>query len=216
MSYLIAPSILAADPARLGDEIRAVEAAGADWLHLDVMDGHFVPNLSFGPPVIRGLRKVSRLPFDVHLMVESPERALADYVDAGANILTVHVEACRHLYRTLMHIRGLGARVGVSINPATPLTQLTHVLHLVDVVLVMTVNPGFGGQSFLPEMRAKVADLQAIKRAHGYTFTLEVDGGITAENIASVVQAGGECFVAGSAIFRSADYAHAIAMLRGH
>lgn len=214
MSLLIAPSILSADHARLGEEIHAVEAAGADWLHIDVMDGHFVPNLTFGPPVIRSLRKVSRLPFDVHLMIEHADRVLSDYVDAGANTLTVHAEACAHLHRTLTQIRTLGARVGVSLNPATPVSALSHVLGMVDVVLVMSVNPGFAGQAFVPEMLLKVSELAALKQAHGHAFTIEVDGGVTPDTIAAIVRSGAECVVAGSAIFNTPDYKHAIERLR--
>lgn len=216
MSLLIAPSILSADHARLGEEIRAVEDAGADWLHIDVMDGHFVPNLTFGPPVIRALRKVSHLPFDVHLMIDNADRVIAEYIDAGANTLTVHAEACVHLHRSLAQIRAAGARAGVSVNPATPLTALTHVLHMVDVVLVMTVNPGFSGQTFLPEMLDKISDLAALKRAHGHDFIIEVDGGVTTDCIAQLARSGAQCAVAGSAIFGAVDYAHAIEQLRTH
>lgn len=214
MSLLIAPSILSADHTRLGEEIHAVEAAGADTLHIDVMDGHFVPNLTFGPPVIRSLRKVSRLPFDVHLMISNADMVLADYIDAGANTLTVHAEACVHLHRTLAQIKTLGARCGVSINPATPLAALTHVLHLVDVVLLMTVNPGFSGQSFLPEMMSKLDALTALKRTQGYRFIIQVDGGITPDNVAQVVRAGADSIVAGAAIFQTPDYKHAIERLQ--
>lgn len=214
MSILIAPSILAADHARLAEEIHAVEQAGADLLHIDVMDGRFVPNLTLGPPIIRSMRRVSKLPFDVHLMIEAPENSCADYVAAGANTLTIHAEACVHLYRTLTHIRSLGCRVGVSLNPATPLQMLTHVLPLVDVVLVMTVNPGFGGQTMITSMLGKIADLAEMKRRFGYAFQIEVDGGINAENIASVQQAGAQVVVVGSALFSSGDYVKTFQLLR--
>lgn len=215
MSVILAPSILSADFAALGDEIRAIENAGADWIHIDVMDGHFVPNLTLGPPIIKALRKVTKLPFDVHLMIEHPERSIAQYLEAGADILTVHAEACVHLHRTLTQIREGGARVGVSINPATPLSVLEHVLHLVDVVLVMTVNPGFGGQSFIAEMVSKVATLKKmLKERDLLNVQIEVDGGITAGTIGVMAAAGADAFVAGSAVFHSPNYANTLTTLR--
>lgn len=214
MAILIAPSILSADHARLGEEIRAVEAAGADWLHVDVMDGHFVPNLTFGPPIIKALRKVTSLPFDVHLMIERPELSLAQYRDAGADMITVHVEACVHLHRTLTQIRELGARPGVTLNPATPVSALVHVLDLVDNVLVMSVNPGFGGQTFIPSALDKVRELAELKRVRGLQFHIEVDGGIAPDTIGEVAAAGADVFVAGSAVFGSKDYRATLALLR--
>ncbi len=211
---LIAPSLLAADHARLGDEIRAVEKAGADWIHIDVMDGHFVPNLTLGPPVIRSLRKVSKLPFDVHLMIEKPECSIAQYVEAGADRLTVHVEATVHLHRALNQIREAGAKPGVSLNPATPVATLEHVLHLVDLVLVMTVNPGFGGQKLIAEAVPKVRALRELADQRGLSFHIEVDGGIDAHTLGQAAAAGADVFVAGSAIFGSGDYARAIAAMR--
>jgi ribulose-phosphate 3-epimerase len=206
----IAPSILAADMARFGDEIRAAQAAGADWIHVDVMDGHFVPNLTLGPPVVAALRKVTDLPLDVHLMIERPELSISAYADAGADWITVHVEASVHLDRTVHQIREAGARPGVALNPSTPAGAVANVLHAVDLVLVMTVNPGFGGQAFIPEMLPKIRALRRLFVERNVQPRLEVDGGITAETAASVVAAGADTLVAGSAVFRSDDYAAAI------
>lgn len=198
----IAPSILAADFATLGAAVQAAEAAGADYLHVDVMDGHFVPNLTLGPPVIAALRRYTRLPLDVHLMIEAPERSLADYAHAGADILTVHVEACPHLHRTIQQIRELGVRPGVTLNPATALETLREILPFVDHVLVMTVNPGFGGQSFIPTMTAKVARLAALIAEAGVAVEIEVDGGIDVGTTPAIVAAGARILVAGTAVFR--------------
>jgi ribulose-phosphate 3-epimerase len=214
MHPLMAPSILAADHARLGEEIRAVQQAGADWLHVDVMDGHFVPNLTLGPPIIKALRRVTEMPFDVHLMISNPQSCIADYVDAGANLVTVHAEACTHLHRVLMQIREAGVQVGVSINPATPVAAVEHVLHLVDLVLVMSVNPGFGGQSFIPEVLTKVAQLHALRQQLPHPYRISIDGGITPKTIGAAARAGADIFVAGSAVFGTADYADAISALR--
>lgn len=214
MSPRICASILSADFTCLGQEVRRVEEAGADGLHIDVMDGHFVPNLSIGPPVIKALRAVTNLPFDVHLMLDNAASSVAQYVDAGANTLFVHAEACTHLHKTLTHIRSLGARPGVSLNPATPLGVLTYVLHLVEAVLVMTVNPGFSGQAFLPEMQRKIADLAALKAAGEHKFLIEVDGGINVDTVGQVVRCGAQCIVAGQAVFGAADYSQAIGQLR--
>ncbi len=197
----IAPSILAADLARLADQVREAEAAGADWVHVDVMDGHFVPNLTLGPPVVRALRAVTRLPLDVHLMIERPERYLADFVQAGADGLTVHVETCPHLHRTVQQIKALDVRAGVTLNPATSLTTLEEILPEVDLVLVMSVNPGFGGQTYIPASTGRVTRLRAMLDAIGSSAELEVDGGINPHTAPQVVRAGATVLVAGSAIF---------------
>jgi ribulose-phosphate 3-epimerase len=202
---VIAPSILAADFARLGEEVRAVEQAGADWLHVDVMDGRFVPNISMGPVVVRALRRVSHLPLDVHLMIEQPERYLAEFADAGAERLTVHVETCPHLHRTIQQIRELGKLPGVALNPATPAAALDEVLDLVDLVLVMTVNPGFGGQAFIAHSPRKIADMRARLDRAGSQAWLEVDGGIDVHTAPPAVAAGARALVAGTAVFRAPE-----------
>jgi ribulose-phosphate 3-epimerase len=198
----IAPSILAADFADLGVEIRAAEAAGADYIHVDVMDGHFVPNITIGPPVVAALRKVTQLPLDVHLMIEHPERFLADFARAGATILTVHVETCPHLHRTVQQIRELGVRPAVTLNPATGLETVAEILPFVDQVLVMTVNPGFGGQSYIPTMTDKVTRLATMIARTGRAIDIEVDGGVDTRTAAEVVAAGANVLVAGTAIFQ--------------
>lgn len=211
----IAPSILAADFAHLGDQVRAAAAGGADWLHVDVMDGHFVPNITIGPPVVAAIRPLTTLPLDVHLMIEQPERHLAAFAQAGADVLTVHVETCPHLHRTIQAIKEHGIRAGVTLNPATPLTLLDEVLSDVDLVLIMSVNPGFGGQSYIPAMTSKIQRLRQMLDARGSSAELEVDGGIKAENADTVVAAGASILVAGSAIFNSqASVAENIARLR--
>lgn len=211
----IAPSILAADFASLGAAVRAAETGGADYIHVDVMDGHFVPNITIGPPVVAALRKVTGLPLDVHLMIEAPERYLADFAHAGASILTVHVETCPHLHRTVQQIRELGVRPGVTLNPATSLDAVREILPFVDQVLVMTVNPGFGGQRYIPTMTDKIARLAAMINAAGRAVDIEVDGGIDTTTIEEVATAGARVFVAGTAIFSHAEGAAAgIAALR--
>lgn len=211
---LIAPSILSADFARLGDEVRAVEKAGADWIHVDVMDGLFVPNITIGPPVVKALRRTTKLPLDTHLMIRDPDRYLGDFVSAGATTVTVHQEASLHLHRTVAAIRDLGAGAGVSINPATPAETLIDVLPFVDLVLVMTVNPGFGGQKFIPECLGKIRKLDRWRAEKNLGFLIEADGGINAGNSGEIARAGCDVFVAGSAVFKSGDYAAAITSIR--
>ncbi len=216
-AFKLAPSILSADFARLGEQVREAEAAGADWIHVDVMDGHFVPNLTIGPLIVRALRPVTTLPLDVHLMIEQPERYLAAFAAAGADGLTVHVETCPHLHRTVQQIRELGVRAGVALNPATPLVSLEPILPDVDLVLVMSVNPGFGGQSYIPGSTERIARLRAMLDALGSTAALEVDGGINPETIGGAVQAGATVLVAGSAVFNDrAPVADNIRRLRAH
>ncbi len=211
---LIAPSILAADFSRLKEEIQAVEAAGADWIHADVMDGHFVPNITFGPMVVEAVRRTTQLPIDVHLMITEPDRYIADFVQAGATHISVHVEVCVHLNRTLSLIRKQGAQAGVALNPATPLESLTWVLEHVDYIMVMSVNPGFGGQEFIANSIARIQNLKQQIAARGLKALIEVDGGVSEKTIAEISAAGADVFVAGSAIFKSADYGAAIRSLR--
>ena len=201
----LAPSILSADFARLADQIQAATEGGASVMHLDVMDGHFVPNLTIGPPVVASIRKHTNLPLDCHLMIEHPDEFIPAFVDAGANWISVHQEATHHLNRTLELIRSHGADVGVVINPATPVETLTEVLDLVDYVLVMSVNPGFGGQKFIPGSLHKIASLARIRQAQGLDYRIEVDGGVSLETVGDVVRAGAEILVAGNAVFGKGD-----------
>ena len=213
---LIAPSILSADFGRLADEVKAVEAAGADYVHLDVMDGRFVPNLTIGPVVVEAVRRATNLPLDVHLMIVEPEKYIGDFVKAGASIITVHQEACPHLHRTLQQIRAAGAKPSVVLNPATPLSAIEEVLGDVEQVLLMSVNPGFGGQSFIPATVEKVRRLRALLDARGLQrVDIEVDGGINPDTAKQVAAAGATVLVAGNAIFTRPDYRAAIAALKG-
>lgn len=210
----IAPSILSADFARLGEEVEAAERAGADWLHVDVMDGHFVPNMTIGPLVVEAVKKRTSMPIDVHLMIEQPDRYLKAFADAGADWLTVHVEASVHLHRTVQYIKELGVRAGVSLNPATPLETLDYILPDLDLVLLMSVNPGFGGQSFIPSALGKISRLRAMIAACGSPAIIQVDGGVKEGNACSVVNAGAEVLVMGSAFFGEPDYAAFMKRLR--
>ncbi len=210
----IAPSVLSADFSRLADEIRAVEAAGADLIHLDIMDGRFVPNLTAGPVVVKAVRKVTRLPLDVHLMIVEPERLIPEFIEAGCNYLTVHVETCPHLHRTVQMIKERGVKAGVTLNPATPLSAVEPILPDVDLLLIMSVNPGFGGQRFIPQALDKVRQARAMLDARGLPAELEVDGGVKVDNIKELAAAGATIFVAGSAIFGSKDYKETIRQMR--
>jgi ribulose-phosphate 3-epimerase len=211
---LIAPSILAADFARLADEVAAVERAGADFLHIDVMDGHFVPNLTIGPPIVAALRKVTKMPLDVHLMITNADAFIAEFAEAGADYLTVHVEACTHLHRTVQFIKEHGVKAGVTLNPATSLSTIEEILPDIDVVLIMSVNPGFGGQTFITSCLQKISSARAMIDRVGSRALLEVDGGVKIDNAAQVLAAGADVLVAGSAIFSSRDYAATIAEMR--
>jgi len=210
----ISPSILSADFTKLGEEVRAVEQAGADYIHIDVMDGHFVPNITIGPMVVKAVRKVTNLPLDVHLMISDPDRFAEDFVKAGADLITVHSEAVTHLHRSIQLIRKLGARPSVSLNPATPLAMIEYVLQDLDMVLVMTVNPGFEAQAFIKEMIPKIEGLRSMIEERGLHVDIEVDGGIGPDTIGAVASAGANVFVAGSAIFYSEDYARTIRTMR--
>ena len=211
---MIAPSILSADFSRLGDEIAAVEAAGADWIHIDVMDGHFVPNITIGPGLIASIRKTTRLPFDVHLMIENPERYIDDFAKAGADWITVHVEATVHLHRTIAMIREKGLKAGVSLNPATPLVQIEPILPDIDLLLIMTVNPGFGGQKFIEGSLPRIRQAKEMIRTRAPNALMEVDGGVTLQNLREIADAGADILVAGSAVFGSGDYPATIGAMK--
>ncbi|RNF40642.1 ribulose-phosphate 3-epimerase [Planococcus salinus] len=206
----IAPSILAADFAKLGQEVEEVEKAGADWIHVDVMDGHFVPNITMGPIVVDALRPLNKLPLDVHLMIENPDRYIEDFAKAGADYITVHVEACPHLHRTIQLIRSFGVKPGVVLNPHTPVETIQHILEDIDLVLFMTVNPGFGGQKFIHSVIPKVQQLSDLLKERNLSVEIEIDGGINEETIVPCAKAGATVFVAGSAIYNKPDRAQAL------
>ena len=210
----IAPSILSSDFTRLEKEVKDVEQAGADYIHIDVMDGHFVPNITIGPMIVEAVRRVTKLPLDTHLMISNPDQFIDDFVRAGADIITVHVEAVDHLHRSIQLIKKAGAKPSVSLNPATPLQMIEYILNNLEMVLLMTVNPGFGGQEFIPEVIPKIERLREMIDKRGLTTEIEVDGGINPDTIHLVSEAGADVFVAGSAIFYSKDYAETIRMMR--
>ena len=211
---LIAPSILSADFQKLGDEISAIEAAGADWVHIDVMDGHFVPNISMGPVVLKAVKEVTELPLDVHLMIANPDQYIHEFIQNGADLISVHVEACTHLNRTVDLIKSSGRRAGVVLNPATPLSELDFILEYIDFVLIMSVNPGFGGQSFIPNSLDKIRVLKQMITARGLSTLIQIDGGVNEDNIKQISDAGVDVFVAGSAIFGKKDYKTTIDALK--
>jgi ribulose-phosphate 3-epimerase len=213
MKY-IAPSILSADFSRLGDEIKAVEAAGANWIHVDVMDGHFVPNITIGPMVVKAVRKVTNLPIDVHLMIENPDRFIKDFAKAGASLISVQVETCTHLHRTIHLIRDCGCRPGAVLNPATPASALEWILEDLDFVLIMSVNPGFGGQKFIQSALQKTRDMRRWIQSKNLPTLIEIDGGVNETTILEISEAGADVFVAGSAIFGSQDYGKTISALK--
>ncbi|MDQ0206403.1 ribulose-phosphate 3-epimerase [Alkalicoccobacillus murimartini] len=210
----IAPSILSADFARLGEEIRDIDSAGADYVHIDAMDGHFVPNLTIGPMIVEAIRPITKLPLDVHLMLSNPDQYIADFAKAGADIISVHVEACTHLHRTIQLIKEHGVRTGVVLNPATPVQHVLPILQEVDLVLQMSVNPGFGGQQFIPSVLNNIKELKAYKEKNQYTYEIEVDGGVNPETAKACVEAGATVLVAGSAVFGKSDRSEAIESLR--
>jgi len=210
----IAPSILSADFSRLGEEIRDAEKAGADLIHVDVMDGHFVPNITIGPLVVKAARKAASVPLDVHLMIEDPDKYIREFADSGADIITVHQEACIHLHRTVQNIKECGVKAAVSLNPATPVGGLEYILPYIDMVLVMSVNPGFGGQTFIPEALTKIKLIKDVIAERKLTIDIEVDGGINTDNVVDVVGAGADIVVMGSAFYNSADYAETVRKVR--
>ncbi len=210
----IAPSILSADFTRLGEEVKSVEQAGADYIHIDVMDGHFVPNITIGPMIVKAVRRVTQLPLDVHLMISNPDQFVQDFVQAGADIITVHAEASKHLHRSVQYIKSAGARPAVALNPATPLDVIEYILEDLGMVLLMTVNPGFEAQKFIPEVIPKIKRLREWIDKRGLNIEIQVDGGISPDNINQVSSAGADVFVAGSAIFYSDDYAETIGKMR--
>jgi len=214
MSKIIAPSILSADFSRLGEEVQAVTQAGADWIHVDVMDGHFVPNITFGPLAVKAVKKSTDLPIDVHLMIANPDQYIQDFIDSGADWICVHAEACIHLNRTIQLIKQGGAKAGVSLNPSTPLSHLEWVLEELDYILLMTVNPGFGGQVFIPNSLVKVKTLRNLLDRKGISPLIQVDGGVNSATISKLSQVGTDVFVAGSAIFGSEDYAGTISQFK--
>ena len=213
MKY-IAPSILSADFSKLGDEIRSVEKAGADWIHVDVMDGHFVPNITIGPLIVEAARRITSLPLDVHLMIENPDRYIEDFATAGADLISVQVEACIHLNRTIQMIKLLDLRAGVVLNPSTPLSAIEWILEDVDFVMIMSVNPGFGGQKFIPNSLDKIRSLRKMIQDRGLSILIEIDGGVNEKTIKNISDAGVDVFVAGSAIFKSPDYKETISKFR--
>ncbi|MEK6691052.1 MAG: ribulose-phosphate 3-epimerase [Nitrospirota bacterium] len=210
----IAPSILSADFSRLGEEVKKVQSAGADLIHIDVMDGHFVPNITVGPLIVKALRKVTNLPLDVHLMISNPEKYIDEFGKAGAKILTVHVETCPHLHRMIHTVKKMGIEIGVSLNPATPLTTLEHILEDLDMVLLMSVNPGWSGQEFIPQIIPKIKKLREMIDKGGYKVSIEVDGGVKVDNAHKVASAGANILVMGSAIFETKDYKETIRKVR--
>jgi ribulose-phosphate 3-epimerase len=214
MEKKLAPSILSADFRRLGEEVAAVTAAGADYIHVDVMDGHFVPNITIGPLVVEAARRSTHLPLDVHLMISEPDRYLEDFVRAGANLISVHVEVLPHLHRTLQRLRELGVKASATLNPSTPLVTIEHVLEQLDMVLLMSVNPGFGGQEFISAVIPKIRDLRRMIDERGLTVDVEVDGGINAETIGAVARVGADVFVAGSAVFHTSNYGETLRLFR--
>jgi ribulose-phosphate 3-epimerase len=211
----IAPSILSADFSKLGEEILAVEQGGADYIHIDVMDGHFVPNITIGPLIVEAIRPITKLPLDVHLMIENPDQFVEAFVKAGADYITVHVEACRHLHRTIQSIKSYGIKAGVVLNPATPVESIQHIIGDIDMVLLMSVNPGFGGQKFIPEVLPKIIKVKEMAELKGIDLEIEIDGGVNSETAKLCMDAGANVLVAGSAIYNEEDYTKAISQIRG-
>ncbi|WML56822.1 ribulose-phosphate 3-epimerase [Neobacillus sp. PS2-9] len=211
----IAPSILSADFSKLGEEVLAVEKGGADYIHIDVMDGHFVPNITIGPLIVEAIRPVTKLPLDVHLMIENPDQYIEAFAKAGADYITVHVEACRHLHRTIQSIKACGIKAGVVLNPATPVETIQHIIGDIDMVLLMSVNPGFGGQTFIPEVLPKIKKVKALAEQKGVDIEIEIDGGVNPETAKDCIEAGATVLVAGSAVYNQPDYAKAISLIRG-